>query len=67
MAADTLRLKDDYELRYLRAVMEWLEQGGMYEPLDIEAIYRDWNEHIRHGKPSQYEPPPLCDFRPPPH
>jgi hypothetical protein len=43
---------DSYELTYLRAVMEWLNTGGKYEPLDFEEVYEDWRDNIRNGKPS---------------
>lgn len=46
-----------YELTYLRAVMEWLERGGKYEPLDFEDIYKDWKENISQGKLSTLSPP----------
>ena len=45
------------ELFYLRAVMEWLERGGKYEPLDFERIYQDWQQNISRGKPSALPPP----------
>lgn len=55
---------EDNELQYLRAVMEWLAAGGKYEPLDFDAIYRDWKEHIRQGKPSTLSS--IRDFEAPP-
>lgn len=45
----------EHELMYLRAVMEWLQSGGKYEPLDFEDIYRDYAENIKHGKSSDLQ------------
>jgi hypothetical protein len=56
-----------YELAYLRAVMEWLERSGKYEPLDFEEIYEDWKENIIQGKPSTLRSPQgSWDFVAPP-
>lgn len=56
-------MMDDYELRYLRAVMEWLNEGGCYEPHDINELYRDWKERVSKGEPSA--PRFVRDFTPP--
>jgi hypothetical protein len=48
--------EEKYELLYLRAIMEWLENGGgKYEPLDFEEIYQDWKERVQKGQSSHIE------------
>jgi len=56
-----------YELRYLSVVMEWLRNGGKYDPLSFDAIYQDWIERVQQGEDSNVDSDPWAEpFRPPP-
>jgi len=58
---------DPYELRYLRVVMEWLRNGGKYDPTSFDAIYRDWLERIQYGEDSNIDVDSWTEpFYPPP-
>jgi hypothetical protein len=58
---------DAYELRYLRAVMDWLHNGGKYDPRGFDEIHVDWLMRVQLGEPScadldawsePFQPPP---------
>lgn len=44
--------QERYELEYLRAFIQWVDDHALYEPLDIEQVIKDYKESIQHGKPS---------------